>query len=212
MPLRTPLLILLSAISLNAFAETPHRAQSQNSPVQNYNGPRLDSEQIHLALQNSRQMTQLLAKELKQGLQSSIAQGGLSAAVKSCRVLAPQVSQKLEQSEALKAGRTAIKIRNPNNKASNWELKQLQGFEQALQNPAKSADKLESYRLVEFQQQTALHYMKAIPTAAICLNCHGEKLHGDVAKTIKQVYPNDQAYGFKVGDLRGAFSIITPIR
>jgi len=32
-----------------------------------------------------------------------------------------------------------------------------------------------------------------------------------VAEKIRQLYPNDQATGFDVGDIRGAFSIIQPL-
>jgi hypothetical protein len=53
--------------------------------------------------------------------------------------------------------------------------------------------------------------MKAIPTAAQCLNCHGESISPEVDAKLKALYPNDQARGFKEGDLRGAFTLAKPV-
>ena len=53
--------------------------------------------------------------------------------------------------------------------------------------------------------------MKAIPTQEICLQCHGENLHGEVVEQLANHYPHDQATGFAVGDIRGAFTIEVPL-
>ena len=50
-------------------------------------------------------------------------------------------------------------------------------------------------------------YMKAIPTGALCLNCHGTTLAPEVAAKLHELYPADAATGFNAGDLRGAFTI-----
>ena len=48
---------------------------------------------------------------------------------------------------------------------------------------------------------------KAIPTAAMCLTCHGSDLASDVEGKLDELYPKDAARGFSVGDLRGAFTL-----
>jgi cytochrome c553 len=48
--------------------------------------------------------------------------------------------------------------------------------------------------------------MKAIPTAAVCLNCHGTDVQPAVKKAISEYYPDDQAVGYSKGQIRGAFS------
>ena len=53
--------------------------------------------------------------------------------------------------------------------------------------------------------------MKAIPTADLCLACHGESINPDIAAAIDEAYPEDQARGFKSGDIRGAFSLSKPL-
>jgi hypothetical protein len=49
--------------------------------------------------------------------------------------------------------------------------------------------------------------MKAIPTGAVCLACHGETIAPPIAAKINELYPQDQATGFREGDLRGAFVV-----
>ena len=49
--------------------------------------------------------------------------------------------------------------------------------------------------------------MKAIPTQQMCLGCHGSALSAEVQKVLDERYPEDQAKGYKVGQIRGAFSL-----
>jgi len=52
--------------------------------------------------------------------------------------------------------------------------------------------------------------MKAIPTGEGCLKCHGQNIAPEITAKLKENYPDDKATGFKLGDVRGAFSIIQP--
>jgi mono/diheme cytochrome c family protein len=74
----------------------------------------------------------------------------------------------------------------------------------------QSFDEMETLRLVERDGETYVHYMRAIPTLDACLTCHGSDLAPEVAAKIAEVYPGDEATGFEVGDLRGAFSLLRP--
>ena len=108
-------------------------------------------------------------------------------------------------------GRTSLKIRNSANAPDNWELAVLRQFE-ARKIQGEPADKLEFFAVIDDDKgQKTFRYMKAIPTVALCLNCHGETLSPEVAAKLKELYPNDQAHGFKEGDLRGAFTIAKPL-
>ena len=54
----------------------------------------------------------------------------------------------------------------------------------------------------------AFRCTKAIPTAAEpCLMCHGSGLDPALKAEIDRLYPDDQATGFKAGELRGAFTV-----
>jgi len=63
-----------------------------------------------------------------------------------------------------------------------------------------------------------VRFYKPIMLQPICLNCHGpeEQLLPELKTTLDELYPEDQARNFKVGDLRGVFrvemdpAVITP--
>ena len=50
-------------------------------------------------------------------------------------------------------------------------------------------------------------YLNAIPTAPVCLKCHGGELDPGLAGELDELYPDDRARGFSTGDLRGAFTV-----
>lgn len=140
-----------------------------------------------------------LVKELKNALE----EGGPVKAIKVCNIEAPQIADALSDQHNLQIGRTSLKTRNPNNKPDAWERTVLQQFEQRKQGG-------EDLATLEFYEETekGFRYMKAIPTKGLCLTCHGETLSEPVKATLTEYYPNDMATGFKVGDIRGAFTII----
>ena len=49
--------------------------------------------------------------------------------------------------------------------------------------------------------------MKAIPTGAVSLNCHGTSIAPDVSQALAGIYPEDRGTGFSEGDIRGAFVV-----
>lgn len=65
--------------------------------------------------------------------------------------------------------------------------------------------------VVESDVGKRYRFMKAIPTADLCLACHGESINPDLAAAIDKAYPDDKARGFKTGDIRGAFTLSKPL-
>jgi hypothetical protein len=47
--------------------------------------------------------------------------------------------------------------------------------------------------------------MKAIPTAPLCLTCHGTAIEPRLQAELTALYPQDLATGYQAGELRGAF-------
>ena len=65
--------------------------------------------------------------------------------------------------------------------------------------------------VVDDAQGKRFRFMKAIPTQPVCLTCHGgDSVPAEVEAKLRQYYPDDQARGFKAGDLRGAFTLAKP--
>lgn len=69
----------------------------------------------------------------------------------------------------------------------------LKQFE-ARKAQGEALDKLEFSAVIpDDQGQQTFRYMKAIPTTALCLTCHGQTLPAEVDAKLKELYPNDQA-------------------
>ena len=159
----------------------------------------------------SREVVQKFSATLKEALQQAVQSGGPVNGITVCHDQAGQIATEQGQRLGMLIGRTGLKIRNPANAPDNWELAVLKQFE-ARKAQGEPVDKLEFFAVIDDDQgQKTFRYMKAIPTAALCLNCHGETLSPEVDAKLKELYPNDQGRGFKEGDLRGAFTLARPV-
>ena len=159
----------------------------------------------------SRHVAQTFGTTLKDALQQTIQSGGLVNGIAVCREKASQIAADLGQKQEMLVGRTSLKLRNPANAPDNWELAVLKQFE-ARKAQGEPVDKLEFFAVIDDDQgQQTFRYMKAIPTASLCLGCHGANIDPAVDAKLKELYPNDQARGFKEGELRGAFTFAKPL-
>ena len=59
-------------------------------------------------------------------------------------------------------------------------------------------------------QGAGVNYYRRIDVQASCLACHGSKENRPAF--IQENYPNDRAFNFKVGDLRGMYAVFIPER
>ena len=151
----------------------------------------------------SRQAVMLFADTLIAELKYSLEEGGPDRAIRVCHIEAPQIAKDISDHHNWQISRTSLKTRNPKNNPDEWETEVLQQFEQRKQNG-------EAIATLEYYETTkeGFRYMKAIPTKGLCLTCHGETLAEPVKATLAELYPEDKATGFKLGDIRGAFTII----
>ena len=188
--------ISLLASSAHSLADTTtaNEQQSENSAQEKVKEARLHAK--------------ALGGALKSRLQQAIQSGGLEAGVNECQLEAAPIALALSQN-GWEVGRTALKVRNPNNAADRWEREQLAWFSQLL-TKAKQ-DNLTPKRPIETYQYDSesgeFRYMMAIEQGQVCMACHGANLAPSVKHAILEHYPNDQATGFELGDLRGAFTI-----
>ncbi len=169
------------------------------------------SEDLTPRIEASRAAVKSFMTQLKGELQAGMKAGGPVNAIGICHTKAPQITSEVSKQKGWEIGRTALKTRNPANKPDQWELAVLNQFEQR-KAAGEDPKKMEYSEVVETDGKKTFRYMKAIPTGAVCLTCHGEKLAPEVAAKLKELYPEDQATGFKLGDIRGAFTIKQPIQ
>jgi len=154
----------------------------------------------------ARGLVKELGTDLKGKLVEAMQQGGPVNAIKVCHTDAPAIAQRVSEGSGWAVARTSLKVRNPNNAPDPWELKVLQSFEERKAG-GEDIEAMEYSEVVEADGGKTFRYMKAIPTAPVCLNCHGAELAPEVAEALDRLYPEDQARGFSAGDIRGAFTL-----
>ena len=187
--LLTAITLGLAAISLDSYAADDYAAE------------------IAASRDTTKEFMQTLKKELQAGMQ----EGGPINAVSVCNLTAPGIASTYSARYGWDVGRTSLKTRNPENAPDTWERSVLESFE-ARKRAGEDPMKMEYYEVVRQNGSDHLRYMKAIPTAGLCLACHGEQVDSITRTRLETLYPNDQAMGYKEGDIRGAFSITQPLK
>ena len=97
-----------------------------------------------------------------------------------------------------KVRRTALKLRNPNNKADDIDTKVMNEYVTSIANKTFSPKNI---KVVEVNGTTRVY--KPLTIKKVCLKCHGTNVSDDIKKAIVTSYPKDQAVGYKEGDFRG---------
>ena len=143
---------------------------------------------------------------LKGELQKGMKRGGPVTAISVCNVKAPMLAEETGKKSGWQVARTSLKLRNPKNKPDAWEQTVLKAFE-TRKAAGEDVTKIEYTEVMTLDGRKTFRYMKAIPTAELCLNCHGTEIKPEVARSLDELYPEDKARGYKAGDIRGAFTL-----
>ena len=117
-----------------------------------------------------------------------------------CQLEAPAIATALSQ-DGIRLGRTSHRLRNPSNTGPEWVSPVLADY------LANDSDR--TPRTVPLPNGRS-GFVEPIFVQPLCLTCHGTAIAPDVAARIKDLYPEDQAVGFEVGDLRGVFWVELP--
>jgi len=143
---------------------------------------------------------------LKGQLEAGMKEGGPVNAIKVCNTVAPAIAKDISAKHQMSVARTSLKVRNPKNAPDAWETKVLKSFEERKAK-GEPLDTMAFSEVVESNGKKEYRFMKAIPTGEVCLKCHGENIDPAVKAKLDELYPNDKARGYKLGDLRGAFTV-----
>lgn len=143
-------------------------------------------------------------QQLQAALLGAMADGAPASAIGVCAEVAPAIATQLSAQSGALARRTALRARNP---AAVPDATERRVMEQWLGTALDAGDRPRRWGGWEGADY---RYLRAIPTAPMCLSCHGGELAPDVAAALRERYPADEATGFAVGQLRGAFSIRWP--
>lgn len=159
-------------------------------------------EPVGIADVESAQAALLPFKErLLAALTGALDEGGPVNAISVCRDEAPRIAAELSV-DGVTMGRTSHRVRNPANAPEAWVEPLLAEY---VEDPS-----LQEPRAVRLGDGT-FGYVEPIRAAAFCMSCHGPSVEPELMAEIRSLYPEDQATGFKVGDLRGLFWVRLPL-
>ena len=156
-------------------------------------------------LAQSRDAAAQLGQELTAALLTALGTGGPVEAVEVCSVEASPIAARLSEQAGARVGRTALRVRNPENAPDEAVREVMETFAHDLAAGATAPPEH-----FETRSDGSARYMSAIVAQPLCITCHGSEIAPEVATAIAEFYPSDQATGFAVGDLRGAFIVEWP--
>lgn len=165
---------------------------------------KLSKEEQQTYMDKGNDITQKAFKLLGKNLISQMQQGGPSQALPFCNVQAIPLTEIIATQEKVQLKRVSRMYRNSANKPNATELHVISDYESDLLRGKKLAPVLIS------SPEGKPQFFAPIFINKKCLACHGV-IHSQVSKKtdslIKALYPNDLATGYKVGDLRGIWSV-----
>jgi hypothetical protein len=160
---------------------------------------------VQLATERGKAIVAQAFGVLSSNLLTALKQGGPTNALPFCSAEAQSITESLAAAGGVELRRVSHRARNPKNEADAVEFAIVQQFDKAIRNQQKTMPVVAT----SAKGQVAFYAPIAI-TNAVCLNCHGQptvEVQPDTLALIRQRYPNDQATGFKLGDLRGLWVI-----
>lgn len=137
-------------------------------------------------------------------LQKSLAEGGVTNAIQYCNLAALPLIDSLSEAHQANIRRTSLKVRNPQDTPSELEKEILEQY-----HVQEETGKELQAKVQQIDDKT-ISFFAPIKVNAFCLQCHGkiqETLTIENHKLIKQFYPEDKAFGYVAGDLRGMWHI-----
>ena len=157
-------------------------------------------------INEARSLVKAFGSDLKSVLKGAMTTEGPLKALEVCNVQAGPIADKKSALSDWDIARTSLKVRNENNAPDEWESAVLHQFEKR-KTSGEALKTIEYSEVVKDGDKLVYRYMKPIPTAGLCLTCHGANISDEITKKVKNLYPDDQATGFNLGDIRGAFTL-----
>lgn len=133
-------------------------------------------------------------------LGKAMAEGGPVHAIPFCLSKAGSLTAEVAEAHGVGLARLSDRPRNPEQRASGEDLAALE----AMRDEAKP-------RVAWKDDGTAVVRLPIVINNPICLNCHGdEEIAGETRRVLSEQYPDDQATGYTMNDLRGIWRIEVP--
>lgn len=158
---------------------------------------------------NSEIPASTIAEAFQQRLQSELMDamktGGAIGAIGVCQQAAPAIAAALSKEHAVLVRRVSQKPRNP---GAAIDGRVVQEMAILARTPFDGAGNPSVREWTDKDGEGETHWLRAIPMKKEpCTACHGTNIAPEVEAKLAKLYPNDQATGFKPGELRGAILI-----
>ncbi len=194
---------LIIALSCKSNPKTDAKHQ-ETTNSENTSPAALSEADVAEYTAKGKQIAQASFKTLAGNLKKAMKSGGPVEAIKFCNLKANPLVDSLSKAHHATIKRTSSKLRSPANAPSELEAKQLAAYMEDVKANKPLQPK------VVLTSDNKVQFFAPIKTKAVCLKCHGaadsDKLPKHY-KVIQELYPNDQATGYKEGELRGIWSI-----
>jgi hypothetical protein len=193
------IIILGSAFIISACSQ---QEESDSSPSQNQARP--DSAEVIAA--GNEMVTEAFAA-ISNALGTAMSRGGIPHAIEYCNVNAINLTDSVSTQYGVDIRRASHKPRNPDNRASGEESASIEAFIQRIHEGREL-----SPRLI-YEDDKVTYHSPIRLVAYTCLSCHGEKsedIRDQDLAIINEHYPQDEATGFDLEELRGIWSVEFP--
>lgn len=140
---------------------------------------------------------------LGKNLMGAIQKVGVLHALSFCNVQAMPLTDSMSTKHNAKIKRVSDKYRNPKNEANEEELNYISLYKQILENG-------EQPEPIVVEENENVNFYYPIVTNDMCLKCHGtpgQEIQPKTLERIQALYPQDNAIGYDVNEVRGMWSI-----
>lgn len=193
----SPIIFILGiSLVINACSSKQESGQSASVPI--------DTAKV---IEESSAIVQATFATLSTNLSGALKEGGVVNALEFCNIEAMPLTDSLSNHYDIEIRRASHRPRNPQNRADSLELASIQAYIDLLEENGE-------LKPFVYRRQGQILFHAPIRIAGdLCLNCHGSP-GTDIAQSdmevIRELYPQDEATGFEMGELRGIWSIRFP--
>lgn len=154
--------------------------------------------------ESGKQIAQIAQAELFKNLNKAIDEGGTVHAIQFCNQRISSIMDSLSEVHHATISRISLKTRNPKNSPDTELEEEVLNF----YNELKGRQQFLSDTLYESDHR-AVYFKPIVITNQLCLQCHGPARQIDTTtfQKISELYPEDRATGYDLGDFRGAWKV-----
>ena len=144
-------------------------------------------------------------RTLGKQLMHQVNENGTIAALEYCNLNAYPIIDSLSEFFNADIKRTSLRSRNPMDNPDELEGQLLDAYQYNVENSLELSPGIQ-----KLDDGKYLYTKPIIANSGLCLQCHGEigtDITDEVAAVIQERYPEDNATGHQINDLRGMWSI-----